>query len=80
MNRITVSDGSSWPRPHLESDEELGVEWKIRFAPHRPTRSDLLEAAAIISAYEHLVLGSTRAKRDLVCRDIRTALREESDS
>lgn len=80
MSRIKVSDGSTWPRPHVESDEEVGIEWKIRFAPDQLTQSDLLGAAAIISAYEHLVLGSTRSKRDLVCRDIRATLREEQDS
>lgn len=78
MSRITVSDGSSWPRPSLESDDDLGLAWKMAHAPEEITWAELHEAASIISAYGHLVAMSTQAKRDLVCRDIRAALREES--
>ena len=78
MSRITVSDGSSWPRPYVENEEDVGIEWKLRYAPRLLNRSDFLEIAAIMSAYDHLILGSTQAKRDLVCRDIRAALKEES--
>jgi hypothetical protein len=68
----TISDGSNWPRPAVGSDEENGIEWELRYAPLADiTRSDLLVAAGIISAYGYLVMDSTRAKRDLVCRDMR---------
>jgi hypothetical protein len=68
----TISDGSSWPRPALDNDEKNGIEWELRYAPLADiTRSDLLVAAGIISAYGYLVMESTQAKRDLVCRDMR---------
>ena len=77
MSRVKVSDGSPWPCPREAGSEEVAIEWKLRYAPRLLTRSDFLEAAEIISAYEYLVLESTRVKRDLVCRDIRTALKEK---
>ena len=78
MSRVKVSDGSSWPRPYVENEEDVGIEWKLRYAPRLLTRSDFLEIASIISAYGHLVTTSTQANRNLVCRDIRAALKEES--
>lgn len=69
--QVILSDGSSWPRPALESDEEYGVGHTLRYGS--PTRSDLLVAASIIDAYGYLVMESTRDKRDLVCREIRAA-------
>ena len=72
--RVNVSDGSSWPRPALESDEEYGVGHKLRYGT--PTRGDLLMASSIIDAYGYLVMVSTREKRDLVCREIRSAALE----
>lgn len=71
-SRIKLSDGSSWPRPALESDAECGIGWALTYST--PSRQQLLEAAAIVRAYEHLVAESTREKRDLVCREIRAAL------
>lgn len=71
--RIDLSDGSSWPRPALESDPEYGVGHTLRYGT--PTRGDLLRAAAIVDAYGYLVAESTKAKRDLVCREIRAAMR-----
>ena len=68
---ITTSDGSSWPRPALESDEEYGIGHKLRYG--KPTRSDLLVAASIIDSYGYLVMQATQKKRDLVCREIRAA-------
>ena len=74
--RVKVSDGSSWPRPALESDDTLGIGWRLR---HKPTltREEILEAAEIVSAYGYLVTQSTREKRDMVCRDIRAKLAAE---
>lgn len=77
MTRIKVSDGSTWPRPALESDERHGVGHTLRYGT--PTREDLMEAAAICDAYGHLVAESTQAKRDLVCREIRAALNSEGN-
>lgn len=79
MSRITLSDGSSWPRPALESDEELSIEWKLRYRPLTLlTPEERMEAASIIAAYNHLVFAAPRAKRDLVCREIRQVMREEN--
>ena len=74
--RIKISGGSSWPRPSLESDEELGLAWMLTYGT--PSRDHLLEAAATIRAYDYLVGCSTRVKRDLVCREIRATLRAEA--
>jgi hypothetical protein len=72
MIRKTISDGSTWPRPALESDDEYGLADILCWKPLADiTQSQLLEAATIIQAYEYLVMESTRAKRDLVCRDMR---------
>ena len=78
MTYIKLSDGSSWPRPAIEGDENLSVEWKLRHAPDRLTREDMLVAAEIISAYGYLTVDSPRPKRDLVCREIRAAIEVES--
>jgi hypothetical protein len=72
---VIVSDGSSWPRPALESDDEYGIGHLLRYGT--PTRSDLLVAASVIDAYGYLIMESTREKRDLVCREMRTAAKEE---
>lgn len=77
MSYIKLSDGSSWPRPALEGDDNVSVEWKLRHAPDQVTREDMLVAASIISAYGYLTVDSTRNKRDLVCREIRAHLGED---
>lgn len=71
--RVMVTDGSSWPTPDLATGETFGLGWVLRYG--EPTRTDLLKAAAIIDAYGYLVAESTREKRDLVCREVRAALR-----
>ena len=79
MGRLTLSDGSSWPRPAIESDDEYGTGHKLRYTPaSNLTASDLMEAASIIDSYNYLVVESTREKRDLVCREIREQLKEQS--
>ena len=74
MSSIKISDGSSFPRPALESDEDYGIGHKLRYGT--PTSSDLLVAASVIDAYGYLVVSSTRETRDRVCREIRAALRD----
>jgi hypothetical protein len=72
MIRKTISDGSTWPRPALESDNEYGLADILSWKPLADvTQSQLLEAAEIIDAYGYLVMESSRAKRDLVCREMR---------
>lgn len=78
MPYITLSDGSAWPRPALESDPEYGLGHRLRYGT--PTRADILEAAAIINAYGHLVVEASRDRRNFVCREIRAALRREVES
>ena len=74
---ILIGDGSSWPRPAMEADEDYGIGHKLRYSATL-TKSDRLVAASIIDAYGYLVAESTRAKRDLVCREIRAAMRERA--
>jgi hypothetical protein len=75
MARIHISDGSTFPRPCLESDN-APLSWILTYG--QPTREELLAAASIIQAYGYLLLNSDRAKRDLVCREVRSALRAEA--
>jgi len=70
--RVQMSDGSSWPRPALESDERYGVGHILRYGT--PTRADLLAAASIIDAYGYLVAETTCRERDRVCREMRASL------
>lgn len=72
--RVTLSDGSSWPRPALESDEWNGVGWKARYNPDQLTRGELLQLASIADAYGHLLCETTRERREFVCREVRKAV------
>ncbi|QFG04924.1 hypothetical protein SEA_NITZEL_77 [Mycobacterium phage Nitzel] len=69
--RFKLSDGSSWPRPAMESDEYYGVGWKCRYSPESLTREDLLQLASIADAYGYLLLETTQKRRDFVCREAR---------
>lgn len=73
--RIKLSDGSSWPRPAMEFDEYYGVGHKARYNPEAITREDLLQLAAIADAYGYLLIETTRARRDFVCREARKWIR-----
>lgn len=73
---LKLSDGTTWPRPALESDEERGLAWVLTHGT--PTREDLLAAASVIHAYGYLVLETTYVRRDQVFRDIRDQLRKEA--
>ena len=66
--RLVLSDGSSWPVPNGD------LEWTLRYG--EPTRRDLLAAASILSAYFALVAQSAVPKRNLVCREMRAAMKE----
>lgn len=78
MRVITLSDGSAWPRPALESDEVYGIGHRLRHGVL--SDDDLMEAAAIIDAYGYLVVESTRERRDFVCREIRAALSQGQET
>lgn len=77
--RLKLPDGSSWPRPALVTDEENGIEWRLRYAPLADlTREELLVVAEIVAAYGILTAESTKQRRDYVCHEIRKQLIEEA--
>ena len=67
-----LSEGSTWPLPDLPQGDELGLAWRLTYGT--PTRSDLLRAASIISAYGYLVMEVTAQRRALIIRELRAAL------
>ena len=77
MTRITVSDGSTWPRPALESDENYGVGHGLRYAGDL-TQAERMEAAAIIDAYGYLLVEASRQTRELVAREVLIELNRQS--
>lgn len=74
---LRLPDGSVWPRPSLSSDDEVGLEWKLRYAPDSLTREDQLLLASIVSGYGHLIAEATKPRRDEVCRQVLELLRAE---
>lgn len=68
---VRVGPEMTWPFPGKRLAE---VEWALRYG--EPTRSDLLVAASVISAYEALVLDPQR-KRQMVVRELRRAVASE---
>jgi len=75
--RIAVPGGGVWVRPALESDDEYGLGWKLRYAPDSISRADQITLAQIVDAYGYLLLETTREQRDLACRHIRAAITSE---
>ena len=62
---------TSWPRAeHDSAPHGDTVEWRLRYGT--PTRSDLLFAAGVLSAYGALI-GKPRRTREAVIRAMRTA-------
>lgn len=77
LPRIKLSDGTSWPRPSQEHDDYYGVGNRLRYMPMETiTRSDLLIAAEIVSAYGHLVSLPQR-RRNAVCAEIQRSIQAE---
>ncbi|WKW86100.1 hypothetical protein SEA_JONJAMES_126 [Gordonia Phage JonJames] len=74
--RIKLSNGSVWPRPALESDDEYGVGNRLRYMPQEMlTPEDLLLAAAICDAYGYMIMSMTQRARNEACNEIRAKLR-----
>lgn len=73
MRRLILADGSSWPRPSLESDEQYGLAHKLRYG--ESSRADILAAAEVISAYEYLVVEVSQRRRNEVCSEIKMRLK-----
>lgn len=69
--RLTLSDGSSWPMPALDTPEG-GLAWRLTYT--EPSRADVLRAVSIINAYAYLLTETTAKRRDLIVREIRAAL------
>lgn len=74
-HRIKLPDGSSWPRPAMETDETYGPAWTARYAPHAIDREDLLYLAAVADAYGHLVSTPSAAR---ALPQLRRALRADA--
>ncbi len=58
-------DGMCWP---LAGSRLSDLEWQLRYG--KPTRSQLLMAASVLSAYRQMV-SDPKAKRETVIREIR---------
>lgn len=69
---VRLSDGTVWPRPALERDDENGIAWTLTYGT--PTREDLIHAASVIHAYGHLMTSTTAERRAFVVREMRAAL------
>lgn len=72
-----VGTEMTWPQP----GEGMGeVEWRLRYAlPEQVTRSDLLYAAGVISAYRALV-ATTQFNRNKVCGALQRAAATQQGS
>ena len=70
---IRFDDGSSWPRPALESDEEYGIGHRLRYA-RELTLSERMAAAEVVDAYGYLILEMTQGRRNEVCSQIKSSL------
>jgi len=71
-----LGDGSVWPRTgDVPNDDDVSLEWILRYAPERLTRGDQLHLASIVAAYREL-LGCTERRRKEVVR----AMRDSSNS
>jgi len=67
-----LPDGSVWPRTGDSEDPgEVGLEWRVRYAPESITRGDQLHLASIVSAYREL-LRCTEKRRRVVVRGMRS--------
>lgn len=72
---LRLPDGTVWPRPSMETDEDLGPAWRLTYAPDAITRVEQIHAAAMIEAYGTLI-DTPDAARKLPA--IRRALRNET--
>jgi hypothetical protein len=75
---LRLGDGSTWPRPALESDPGVSVEWKLRHTPGALTREDRMFAASVLHAYNYLLCDMTQKRRNTICREIRQQLEQEN--
>lgn len=75
-----LPDGSVWPRTGDHPDpDEIGLEWRLRYAPESITRGDQLHLASIVSAYRELIR-CPETRRRVVIRGLRSAQTQGDDS
>lgn len=71
---ISVDNQMTFPNPVSENIAE--VEWKMRHAPDRVTRGDMLLAASVIDAYKEVVARKSQVSRNKCCAAMKRAYQE----
>jgi hypothetical protein len=70
---------STWPTPgDGEADDEVSLEWVLRYAPERLTRGDQLHLASIVAAYRELLTCTSRRRAEVV-RSLRASLQHSGE-
>lgn len=70
---------TTWPVPIPADPDAQGIENLLRYKPlDQISRKDLLAAASVVSAYQHMIFGLTQKQRNRVCKDIQTAATTQS--
>jgi hypothetical protein len=67
-----LPDGTSWPTASRAAE----LDWILRYST--PTRSDLLEAASVLTAYHHVATHPAGTER--VIRQVRMLRRAETSA
>ena len=62
MRYLKLADGTVFPRPPLESDDQHSAAWAAVHAPGSLTREDMLWLASVADAYAYLVENPTYAR------------------
>jgi hypothetical protein len=70
MKWVKIENSGIWP----VDSEEITVQWSLRYG--NPSKSELLRAAEILSAYKSLIF-STQKRRNRVCKELRKAFKDE---
>lgn len=52
--RYEVVENTCWPVNLTSTDDQDGLEWKLRYAPDALTRGDQLVLASVVAAYAYL--------------------------
>lgn len=69
-----------FPRPTESlSPDDVGVGWKLRYAPDALTRQDHLYLASIVSAYRYLVCDMNAKNRQVVVSEMRRMMETQLD-
>ena len=68
---VQVDNQMTFPNPHNEKVNN--IEWKMRYAPEKISRGEMLVAASVFSAYRELVVHKNQRDRNQVCSAINNA-------